>query len=101
MRSTDKFNQFTRIGDYVLINFNERLIESEEGNQYEYDSTKVQLLTPRREVIQAIMRIKYPDMESEFAARINVGDEADEHEAWREQAKAIADSIELFYGELL
>ena len=101
MQSTRQINQFTRMGDYVLISFNERLVESEEEPQYAYDSTKVKLMATRADVIQALMRIKYKDMESEFAARINGGEEELTHSQWREQAKLIADEFEVAAAEML
>lgn len=94
MQSTRQVNKFTRMGDHVLISFNEQEVENEDGTQYLYDSTKVKLMATRAEVIQFIIRIKYKDIESELAARLNGGDEEAAHEAWRGQAKLIADEFE-------
>jgi glycine/serine hydroxymethyltransferase len=67
--------------------------EIEETTQYSYDSTKVSLFSPRDEVIQSIMRIKYKDIDSEFAARLNGGTDEEAHAAWRVVAKGVADEF--------
>lgn len=105
MRSIVKRNKFERMGDFILISFNERMVavesEPETETQYEYDAAKVKLLAPRKEVIQTIMRTRYPDMDSEFAARINGGTEEEEHESLRVTAKLIADEFEIYVSSVL
>lgn len=104
MQSTTKRNKFEMMGQYVLICFNEQEIlpiEEDGETYYQYDFTKVPLLTKRCDIIQAIIRIKYPDLDSEFAARVNGGDEQEEHDAWRLIAKAVADEFEVSVKDLL
>lgn len=97
MQSNSKLNKFTRSGQYVQISFNEREIESAEGEtQYKYDYAKVSLLAKRDDVIQSLMRIKYKDIDAEFAANLNGGDEQLAHSEWRETCKSIADDFEVY-----
>lgn len=103
MQSADKRRNFERMGKYVLINFNERGVEQPDTEEvhYQYDSVKIPLITKRKDVIQSIMRVRYPDIDSEFAARINGGEEQIEHDQWREQAKTIADRFENYVKTIL
>jgi hypothetical protein len=98
MQSSVRRNKFERMGGFVLICINEDTsevtpLDTEASTQYSYDSTKVSLFSPREEVIQAIMRIKYKDIDSEFAARLNGGTEGEAHAAWRLVAKGVADEL--------
>lgn len=101
MKSNTKHNKFTKMGQFVMIAFNERELQIEGETQYQYDSAKVLLLSKRCDVIQAIIRIKYPDLDSELAARMNGGDDQEQHEAWRVTAKAVADEFEVYAAETL
>lgn len=104
MQSVTKRDKFEKMGQYVLICFNEQeILPTEEDGEthYQYDSAKVPLLSKRCDVIQAIIRIKYPDLDSELAARMNGGDEQEGHEAWRVAAKAVADEFEVYVAESL
>jgi hypothetical protein len=104
MQSATKRNKFEMMGQYVLICFNEQEIlptEEDGETQYQYDSAKVPLLAKRCDVIQSLIKIKYPDLDSEFAARINGGDEQEQHGAWRVTAKAVADAFEVYVKDSL
>ena len=98
MQSSVRRNKFERMGEFVLICINEDTLEvsptdTNIDTQYYYDSTKVKLLSNRDEVIQAIMRIRYKDIDSEFAARLNGGTDEEAHAAWRIVAKGVADEF--------
>lgn len=100
MKSNVKRDKFERMGEFVLICINESIEEVgsidggiEATTQYCYDSTKVNLMSQRDAVIQAIMRIKYKDVDSEFAARLNGGTDEEAHTEWRLVAKGVADEF--------
>lgn len=98
MQSSVRRNKFERMGEFVIICINGDTLEVATTDtyidtQYCYDSTKVRLLSSRDEVIQAIMRIRYKDIDSEFAARLNGGTDEEIHAAWRVVAKGVADEF--------
>lgn len=100
MQSSVKRDKFERMGEFVLICINEGIEVAssmddgiEATTQYCYDSAKVHLMSQRDEVIQAIMRIKYKDVDSEFAARLNGGTDEEAHTEWRLVAKGVADEF--------
>lgn len=98
MQSSVRRDKFERMGEFVLICINEDTFEvaptdMDVDTQYYYDSTKVKLPSSRDEVIQAIMRIKYKDVDSEFAARLNGGTDEEAHTEWRLVAKGVADEF--------
>lgn len=99
MQSSVKRDKFERMGEFVLICINESvevgssMHDEVVTTQYSYESAKVRLLSSRDEVIQAIMRIKYKDIDSEFAARLNGGTDEETHAAWRVVAKGVADEF--------
>lgn len=106
MQSSVRRNKFERMGEFVLICINEDTLEvattdTEASTQYYYDSTKVRLLSGRDEVIQAIMRIRYKDIDSEFAARLNGGTDEETHAAWRLAAKGVADEFTTYVASEL
>ena len=106
MQSSVRRNKFERMGEFVLICINEDTLEvattdMNTDTQYSYDSTKVKLLSNRDEVIQTIMRIKYKDIDSEFAARLNGGTDEETHDAWRLVAKGIADEFMVYVANEL
>ena len=106
MQSSVKRNKFERMGEFVLICINEDTLEvsttdTNIDTQYYYDSTKVKLLSNRDEVIQAIIRIKYKDIDSEFAARLNGGTDEETHAAWRLVAKGVADEFATYVASEL
>ena len=96
MQSNTKVNKFTRMGQHVQVAFNEQEIINEEDTQYKYDSVKITLLSKRDDVIQSLMCIKYKDIDAEFAANLNGGDDQLAHSEWRNQCKAIADEFETY-----
>jgi hypothetical protein len=101
MQSSVRRNKFERMGEFVLICINEDTLEvattdTDIDTQYYYDSTKVKLLSNRDEVIQTIMRIRYKDIDSEFAARLNGGVDELAHAEWRLIAKSVADEFEVY-----
>lgn len=101
MQSATKRNKFERMGQFVQICFNEQMTQiDEEDIFYNYDTTKVKIFSKRNEVIQSIVRIRYKDMDSEFAARINGGQELTDHNEWREQSKLIATEFEEYISTL-
>ena len=96
MQSNTKVSKFTRMGKFVQVAFNEHEIANEENTQYKYDYVKVSLLAKREDVIQSLMRIKYKDIDAEFAANLNGGEEQSAHNEWRLTCKIIADEFETY-----
>ncbi len=108
MQSSVRRDKFERMGEFVLICINEGIEVAssmddgiEATTQYCYDSAKVHLMSQRDEVIQAIMRIKYKDIDSEFTARLNGGTDEETHAAWRLVAKGVADEFATYVASEL
>lgn len=102
MQSNKKVSKFTRMGQYVHVAFNETEGVTEEGDvTYHYESAKIPLLGSREKVIQALVRIKYKDIDSELAANLNGGTEQAEHAAWRTKCKQVATEFEVFVKGIL
>lgn len=101
MQSTEKRNKFERMGGCVLICINEEEMTNDGISSFKYNSVKVGLLDSRATVIQELIRIKYPDIDSEFAATLNGGDDALAHEEWRATAKLTANEFEEFVNGIL
>lgn len=93
MQSNTKHNKFTKMGQFVLIAFNERELQIEDETHYQYDSAKVLLCSGRDEVIDVLVKIKYPTFDKEIAAIANGGEAAQKHSEWRVTAKIIADEF--------
>lgn len=95
MQSTDKRNKFEMMGQFVAISFNEQEVVAtdETERQYQYDFAKVPLCSGRDEVVNALVKIKYPTFDKEIAAIVNGGSAAQTHSEWRVTAKVIADEF--------
>lgn len=102
MQSVNKRNKLEMMGQFVGISFNEQEIEEtdETEKQYQYDFAKVPLCSSRGEVINALVKIKYPTFDKEIAAIQNGGEDAQEHNKWRAIAKLIADEFVTFRDAL-
>lgn len=98
MQSTNKRNKFETMGQFVAISFNEQEIKAtdETEKQYQYDFAKVPLCSSRDEVINALVKIKYPTFDKEIAAMANGGEDGQGHSDWRVKAKLIADEFVAF-----
>jgi len=95
--SNDPQPQFVASGQELRINFDHATVEvTDPEGALETQHVCEQVITParpkRREIIEAVMAARYPTYGAEIAAMRNGGAEADEHDAWREKAKAIADA---------
>ena len=101
MQSNVKVNKFTRMGQYVQIAFNEtESVDEEENTTYHYESAKVKILNDRASVIQTLVRIKYKEIDAEFAANLNGGEEQSAHNEWRLTCKSIADEFETYITDI-
>lgn len=96
MQSNTKHNKFTKMGQFVLIAFNERELQIEDETHYQYDSAKVPLCSSRDEVISALVKIKYPTFDKEIAAIQNGGEDVQAHSDCRVTAKLIANEFVVF-----
>lgn len=103
MQSVTKRDKFEKMGQYVLICFNEEpLLPTVEGSelQYRYDTAKLPLGCARDVVIDTIVKIKYPTFDKEIAAILNGGIDSQEHSEWRVVAKLIADEFVVYRNSL-
>lgn len=100
MQSAEKRNKFERMGECVLICINEEEVTNEDTISFKYDSVKVGLLDSRNIVIQKLMRVKYPDIDSEIAAISNGGAAVLEHGEWRDTAKLTASEFIDFVAKI-
>ena len=95
--STNRLEEFEKVGSCVLIRLDEKIVNSgEDGEeQYQYYQTRVKVTGKllRENIIEAIIRAKYPTYGAELAAQFNGGEELQEHQAWRTLAKEKADYL--------
>lgn len=97
--------KFEKIGQYIHIYIDEDIstitdTESNETMIYKYHYTKVPIMTSRSELIDSIIKIKYPTFDTEIAAMANGGTDSEEHQAWRNKAKLLASEFEEFKKDL-
>ena len=95
--STNRLDEFEKVGSCVLIRLDEKIVNSgDDGEeQYQYYQTRVKVTGKllRETIIEAIIRAKYPTYGAELAAQFNGGEELQEHQAWRALAKEKADYL--------
>ena len=95
--STNRLDEFEKVGSCVLIRLDEQIVNSgEDGEeQYQYYQTRVKVTGKllRETIIEAIIRAKYSTYGAELAAQFNGGEELQEHQAWRALAKEKADYL--------
>lgn len=92
MQSSEKKLKITRIDGVGYYCWDEQVLpigeDSEEG--YSYLMIKFTTACSRSDLVERVVRLKYPSYDSEIAALANA-DPA--HAAWRTLAKEIADEI--------
>ena len=66
-------------------------MNDEPQNQWEQEEAVCNVSDSRASLIEKIMATKYPTYGAEVAALCNGGDDAAQHEAFRAQAKSLAD----------
>lgn len=64
--------------------------QGEEGTSYSYWMIKFSVSCTRQDLIERIVKLKYPTYDTEIAALANSDPE---HTAWRAEAKTLADEI--------
>lgn len=91
--STEPLSKYEKAGNRVYIRLGEEVTTSDEYQTYNYLQAQVRITGQlrREDIIEAIIRSKYPTYGSELAAQFNGGEELAEHQAWRETAKEEAD----------
>lgn len=90
--------KFEKVGQFIHIYFDEEVIPATEDAEqsYSYCYCKVPAMISRNELIDAIVKIKYPTFDAEIAAIANGGVDSEEHQDWRNNAKLVASEIEEF-----
>jgi hypothetical protein len=78
-------------GGEVTIFWDEQTEQREDETVYSYAYCVASVYDDRAKVIEKIMATRYPSYGAEIAALSNGGESAAEHEAFRAQAKALAD----------
>ena len=87
----EKLPAYQVFGMTLVINFDEREVETEDGGtQYVYTTAKMCKTSTRDQRIEAIIKTRYPTYGAEFAAMHKTGPAADEYMAFREKAKQLA-----------
>ena len=66
-------------------------VMDEQSTQWEQEEAVCNVSDSRDSLIEKIMATKYPTYGAEVAALCNGGDDAAQHEAFRAQAKSLAD----------
>ena len=91
--STEPLDKYEKAGNRVYIRLEEEVTTSDDVPSFNYLQAQVRISGQlrREDIIEAIIRSKYPTYGSELAAQSNGGEEFAEHQAWRETAKAEAD----------
>jgi hypothetical protein len=92
--SYTKLNTYEVDGNDLAIYWNEQEHEPKENENeiyWTYDHAQAFASDSRNVLIEKIMATKYPTYGAEVAAICNGGESAAEHEAFRVQAKALAD----------
>lgn len=91
--STEPLDKYEKAGNRVYIRLEEEVNTSEGGTSYNYLQAQVRISGQlnREDIIEAIIRSKYPTYGAELAAQLNGGEELAEHQVWRETAKVEAD----------
>lgn len=95
-QSKEKQNDYITIGNKLLINFNhEEKTKEENGETYTYwtcEQIKLKKMPSRDEIIEEIIKNKYPTYGSELAAINTGGSKYNEYLERRSLAYSIADT---------
>jgi len=94
--SKEKLEDYQVIGDKLRIHWDHQEvtvedIDGEQSTQWQCEEAVVKKTTGRSEVVEAVIRTKYPTYGAEIAAIRNGGVDAEEHETLRLKAKELAD----------
>lgn len=96
-QSDERPDEFVRMKDWVGVSWDisEEVVpetdDCPERIQYSYYFAKVKLSCSREDFIEALMKAKYPSYGAEIAAIRNGGDDAIQHQMFRDVVKEIAD----------
>lgn len=91
--STEPLDKYEKAGNRVYLRLEEEVSTTDDYTSYNYLQAQVRISGQlrREDIIEAIIRSKYPTYGAELAAQFNGGEELAEHQAWRETAKVEAD----------
>lgn len=91
--STEPLDKYEKAGNRVYIRLEEEVTTSDDVPSYNYLQAQVRISGQlrREDIIEAIIRSKYPTYGAELAAQFNGGEKLAEHQAWRATAKVEAD----------
>ena len=90
--------KFEKVGQFIHIYFDEETVPATEDAEqsYRYCYCKVPMMVSRSELIDSIVKIKYPTFDAEIAAMANGGVDLEEHQVWRTKAKTLATEFDEF-----
>ncbi|NCB03307.1 MAG: hypothetical protein EOM67_14305 [Spirochaetia bacterium] len=100
--SKDKLPKLARMGHKVVAYLDEvKETDTETGESYFYHKAVIDSFN-RPDIIESLVRSKYPTYGAELASINNGGEDFSNYEAWRTFSKAFAYEVETFYtsGEL-
>lgn len=96
-QSNERPDEFVWMKDWVGVSWDisEEVVPEADGLpekvQYRYYFAKVKLSCSRDDFVEALIKAKYPTYGAEIAAILNGGDEAHQHQLFRDVVKEIAD----------
>lgn len=94
-QSQERKNKIEIIGNVGYLWFDEEVVPAREGEEvsgdiYKYRMLKFKTDSSRGELVQGVIKLKYPSYDMEIAALSN---QDAEHSEWREKAKRLADEV--------
>lgn len=101
--SKDRLPKLARMGHKVVAYLDEvKETDTETGESYFYHKVVINNFS-RSDIIESLVRSKYPTYGAELASMNNGGEDLSRYEAWRTFSKAFAYEVETFYtsGELV
>lgn len=95
--SNEQLPKFKKLGTNIQINVGETVVPPKEDSLggYSYFRATIRCTgkLSRDNIIEVIIRAKYPTYGSELAAQFNGGQELQDHQDWRQLAKDTADEL--------
>lgn len=94
VNSHERLPKYLKTGNTICIRLDETETTSEDfGSVFSYVQAKVKVggKLLREQIIEAIVRAKYPTYGAELAAQFNGGEDLAQHQDWRQVAKTEAD----------
>jgi hypothetical protein len=95
--SNEQLPKFKKLGTNIQINVGEAEYPPKEDSSggYSYFRATIKCMgkLSRDNIIEAIIRAKYPTYGSELAAQFNGGQGLQDHQDWRQLAKDTADEL--------